>query len=326
MIKLVLVNKKGYIEITELTSNIVWSGDYTQAARSLDFNILVSPYDKNLSKINIDLGDMVIFYVDNKEIFRGYIFSKEKSYSGNIASFTAYDMAIYTLKNEGSYNLKNITAEIATRRILNEFDIPMETIVTTGISINKKFIGINLYEIIMSCYTIASQNNGKKYMIQAKKGKISVVQKGNIVLSLIFENGRNLLDATYSESIENMVNNVMIVDKEGQKIKDVSNKNLINKYGRFQKVITQADGKDETKKAQETLNGVDSKISISGIGDITCITGMGVKVYDSYTGIKGLFYIDSDKHTWANGEYTVDLVLNFKNLMDESERGDDNDE
>lgn len=326
MIKLILANGKSSTNITELVSNIVWSGEYTQAARTLDFNILVSPYDKNLPKVNIDLGDMVIFYIDNKEIFRGYIFTKEKSYSGNTSSFTAYDIAIYTLKNEGSYNFKNITAEAATKRIFNEFGIPIGNIETTNIAINKKFIAVNLYNIIMSCYTIASQNNGIKYMIQANEGKLNVVPKGDIVLSLSFENGRNLLDSTYSESIEKMVNNVMIVNKDGEKIKDITDNDLLNKYGSFQKVITQADDKDETKKAQDMINGVDSKIRISGIGDTSCITGMGVKVYDSYTGIKGLFYIDSDKHTWENGQYTVDLVLNFKNLMDESERGDDNDD
>lgn len=324
MIKLLLVNTKGKVDITELITNITWSGEYTQAARVLDFNIAVSPYDKNLTKVNIDLGDTVIFYVDNKEVFRGYIFTKEKSYSGNTMSFTAYDIAIYTLKNEASYNFKNVTAETVARRVLNEFGIPFENISSTGISINKKFIGVNLYSIIMSCYTTASYSNNKKYMIRSKQGKLNIIPKGDVVLAISFENGRNLLDATYSESIENMVNNVTIEDKEGQKIKDVSNKDLLNKYGRFQRVITQADGKDETKKAQATLNGIDSKISISGIGDITCITGAGVKVYDSYTGLKGLFYIDSDKHTWSNGEYTVNLVLNFKNLMDESEIGDNN--
>lgn len=325
MIKLVLANSKGSTNITELATNIVWSGEYTQAARTLDFNITVSPYDTNLPKISIDLGDMVIFYVDNKEVFRGYIFTKEKSYSGNISSFTAYDIAIYTLKNEGSYNFKNVTAEAVAKRVFNEFGIPVGNIAITNTAINKKFIAVDLYNIIMSCYTIASQNNGRKYMIQAIQGKLNLIQKGNIVLSIAFENGRNLLDSTYSESMEKIVNKVMIVNKDGEKIKDISDKALLNKYGSFQKVITQADDKDETKKAQDMLNGVDSKIRISGLGDITCITGMGVKVYDSYTGLKGLFYIDSDKHTWSNGEYTVDLVLNFKNLMDESERGDDND-
>lgn len=319
MIKLIVNNT----DITEIVGDITWSGDYQQAARQLDFSIIVSPYDKTLPKVNIPLGAKATFYVDNKEVFRGYVFSRDKSYNGNTMSFTAYDNAIYLLKNENSYNFKDVTAESATKRVCNDFDIPTNSIISTGISINKKFIGVNLYEIIMSCYTLASQSNSKKYMLQDKGGSINVIEKGNITLDLVFENGVNLLDSSYSESIDNMVNRVRIVDKDGNLIKDVTDNDLLSTYGSFQKVITQADDKDETKKANSMLQGVDSKIKITGFGDVSCITGMGVKVYDSYTGITGLFYIDSDTHKWSNNNYTVDLVLNLKNLMNESERGDD---
>lgn len=319
MIKLIVSNT----DITEIVGDITWSGDYQQAARQLDFSIIVSPYDKTLPKVNIPLGAKATFYVDNKEVFRGYVFSRDKSYNGNTMSFTAYDNAIYLLKNENSYNFKDVTAESVTKRVCNDFDIPTNSIISTGISINKKFIGVNLYEIIMSCYTLASQSNSKKYMLQDKGGSINVIEKGNITLDLVFENGVNLLDSSYSESIDNMVNRVRIVDKDGNLIKDVTDNDLLSTYGSFQKVITQADDKDETKKANSMLQGVDSKIKITGFGDVSCITGMGVKVYDSYTGITGLFYIDSDTHKWSNNNYTVDLVLNLKNLMNESERGDD---
>lgn len=319
MMKLVVNNT----DITEIVGDITWSGDYQQAARQLDFSVIVSPYDKTLPKINIPIGAKITFYVDNKEVFRGCIFSRDKSYNGNTMSFTAYDNAIYLLKNENSYNFKGVTAESATKRVCSDFNIPTNSIISTGISINKKFIGVNLYEIIMSCYTLASQSNSKKYMLQAKEGRINVIQKGNITLDLVFENGINLLDSSYSESIDNIVNRVRIVDKDGNKIKDVTDNDLLSTYGSFQKVITQADDKDETKKANSMLQGVDSKIKITGFGDVSCITGMGVKVYDSYTGITGLFYIDSDTHKWSNNNYTVDLVLNLKNLMNESERGDD---
>ncbi len=55
---------------------------------------------------------------------------------------------------------------------------------------------------------------------------------------------------------------------------------------------------------------------------MTCITGRGVKVKDRYTGLVGLFYIDTDKHNWdSNGNYEIDLDLNFQNIMDEKQPG-----
>ena len=36
-----------------------------------------------------------------------------------------------------------------------------------------------------------------------------------------------------------------------------------------------------------------------------------------------IFFIDSDTHTWEGGKYTIDLELNFKNIMDEVSAGQD---
>ena len=42
---------------------------------------------------------------------------------------------------------------------------------------------------------------------------------------------------------------------------------------------------------------------------------------DSKTGLSGLFWIDSDTHSWKNGLYQNKLTLNFRNLMDEKDAG-----
>lgn len=44
-------------------------------------------------------------------------------------------------------------------------------------------------------------------------------------------------------------------------------------------------------------------------------------VKEPYTGLSGVFFIDGDSHTWKNGIYTNKLTLNFQNLMDEKESG-----
>lgn len=44
-------------------------------------------------------------------------------------------------------------------------------------------------------------------------------------------------------------------------------------------------------------------------------------VKEPYTGLSGVFFIDADSHTWKNGIYTNKLTLNFQNLMDEKESG-----
>lgn len=43
----------------------------------------------------------------------------------------------------------------------------------------------------------------------------------------------------------------------------------------------------------------------------------------THTKAVGLFYIDTDTHSWKNGSYEMTLTLNFQNLMDEKEVNED---
>ncbi|HEX3030376.1 MAG TPA: hypothetical protein VHT34_14015, partial [Clostridia bacterium] len=111
MPEIFLKNKK----ITQFVTSIAWSGDYQQAARKLELSIAVSYLDINHPVISISLGDMVkMFDDDGSELFRGYVFSKEKSNTSNEMSFTVYDGLIYLLKSKGTYNFKKLTPEQIT--------------------------------------------------------------------------------------------------------------------------------------------------------------------------------------------------------------------
>ena len=46
-------------------------------------------------------------------------------------------------------------------------------------------------------------------------------------------------------------------------------------------------------------------------------------VPDSSTGLTGLFYLARDSHPWENGEYKIQLNLNYKNIMNEVTAGED---
>lgn len=68
----------------------------------------------------------------------------------------------------------------------------------------------------------------------------------------------------------------------------------------------------------ETVNAkgeTERKGTVQSLGNAECITGNAVKVVEPYTGMVGLFYIDSDTHTWANGVYTNKLTLAWENTM-----------
>jgi hypothetical protein len=153
-----------------------------------------------------------------------------------------------------------------------------------------------------------------------QQGKLNIIEKGKTVASYVLSPDSNIQDAAYSESIENMINRVKIYDENKNLIGTVENADWIKLYGVLQDVYTKEADKDAQTVAKNMLKGVEQTASLSGIlGCTDCVTGNAVQVKEPYTGLTGLFYIDTDTHTWQDGQYTMDLGLNFQNIMDEKE-------
>ena len=316
-IKLELINGTENIDITQLVKNVTWSGSYQQACRKLEFSLLASPYDKSIPTVKIECGYMVRLLEEDNELFRGYIQSRNLSYSGNSVEYMALDGGTYVHRNELVYNFKNQTAESIASKVCSDLGISIGNLASTGISMDKKFFGVSGYDIIMTAYTYASTKTNKKYMCTMDKGQLNVIEKGEITLELNFENGSNILDSNFSEDISSMVNKVKVYNGDEQEVKVISNSNDMKSYGTFTKILKLEDGKDADAEAKKELKSIERKASITGFGDTSCKSGYGVKVKDAYTNLVGLFYIDEDVHTWEDGIYKVDLTLAFENMMHE---------
>ena len=323
MIKLIYQKTNGEkLDITNLLTNITWSGDYKSCSRKLEFSLLNSATDINIPKVDIPLMSMILFYEDNNELFRGFVYEREKS-SDNSISFLCYDYAAKLIDIKVSYNIKNETASSIYNKFLTEYGLAKGDIVGASTQIKKVFLGTTAYDMIMTAYTEEAKKTGKKYMVYSKGDKFCSMEKGITKLKLSFEEGKNILSSSFKESVSKMVNKVLIVDENGNKVSEVKNDEWLKAYGLFQEVYKKEENKDSNTEAKALLNGIEQTCSLTGFGDTTCITGYGVQVKDTYTGLVGLFYIDSDTHTWEGGNYTIDLELNFKNIMNEVTAGQD---
>ena len=323
MIKLIYQKTNGEkLDITNLLKSITWSGDYKSCARKLEFSLINSPTDINIPKIDIPLMSMILFYEGNTELFRGFVYEREKS-SDNSISFLCYDYCAKLNDIKVSYNIKNETASSIYNKFLTEYKLNKGDIVGASTPIKKVFLGATAYDMIMSAYTEEAKKTGKKYMVYTKGDKFYSSEKGNIKLKLAFEEGKNILSSNFKESVSDMVNKVIIVDENGNKKSEVKNDDWLNTYGLFQEVYKQEENKDANAEAKAMLNGIEQSCSLSGFGDTTCVTGYGVQIKDNASGLIGLFYIDSDTHTWEGGSYAIDLELNFKNIMNEVAAGQD---
>ncbi|MGX4661869.1 C40 family peptidase [Clostridioides difficile] len=323
-IKLQVHIKNGAIyNITDIVEKVTWSGDYKSPSRTLEFSIVQSANDINFKQIDIPIASTVCFYVDDKEIYRGMIINRSKDSSNNSISFTSKDMGFLLTQSEVSYNFKDKLVEDIAKQVFNDNKLAIGNIPKTNVKYTKMFIGVTGYDTIMSAYTEASKTTKKKYMIEANLDKFNVIEKGTVTLNIMFEEGSNLINTSFSESMENVKNKVLVVDQYGNKISEKIDDKIFKDVGVImQKVIQQQE--NSTVDVESEFKGIEQTCNLKGYGDVSCITGRGVKVKDSYTGLVGLFYIDTDKHNWdSSGNYEIDLDLNFQNIMDEKTAGQD---
>lgn len=307
-------------DITQAATSISWSGSVSQAARTAEIAVIHAPDDDGVKKLrlNIGAGDVLKLYEDRELIFLGEVQGAKGSSEIGTVTYTCYDLLNHLLKSNGVYNFKNTTAERITQKVCADLEIKTGSIAETKATIKKLLIdGESYYDIIMKAYTKAAKQTGKKYICSMDGAKLSVKIKGEVVKNYTLAEGYNITNAAYEESIEDMVNVVKIFDEKGKQVGVARNDKWVKKYGIYQQVYKKEKGVNAQTAARNMLQGIKKQVTVEGIdGDLNCIAGNGVKVHDKDTGINGLFWIDSDTHTWENGVHTMSLELNFKNIMD----------
>jgi len=295
---------------------VEWSGTDTQASRQITFSIPVNPYDKGFKNAPIKLGDIVTLYSDKEKLFVGVVTSREKSAAIGTASYTAKDFMHYLLRSSTSRKFVNKTPEQITKQICTEAGIKCGDLAKTGVNIPKLiFEDQNLYGIILKAYRKAVGKTKKKYMLTMDGKKLSVIVKGKDS-KVTLDQGKDITDASYSDTTDNMVNLVKIYNESMQQVGKVEKKKLTQKYGIYQSTYTKEDGVDAKKEAEALMVGITKEASVEAIGDIRAVSGKSLVIYDKATGLNGKFYITSDTHTFENGVHTMQLELAWKNIME----------
>lgn len=310
----------GTNDITEYVVSISWGGSKGEVARKLEIAIVNAPNDPNIKPLTINLADRLYLYdEDGTELFRGFVFDRERNSTTGMITYVAYDMLIYTLKSSATYNFKDKTAETITKVVCDDVKVPVGSLASTGISQKLIVSNVSIYEIIMRAYTQAHQQNGKLYMVTSSKDQLNVIEMGNVVCDIEFSEDTNITSSSYKETINNMVNRIKVYDEDGSQIGVVEDGSLVSKYGVFQGTYTKEEGKDATTTAKSMFNGVEQTVSLECLGYTKAVTGTGVTITDETTGLSGLFWVDADSHKWVDGIYLMSLNLTFKKLMDKKE-------
>lgn len=317
--KLTLIKKTGALyDITNAVTKIEWSGSASSAARQLDFDYVNAPYD-NFGLPNVSTGDMVAFeYGSEGEVFYGQIFGTERSSAVGTITYTAYDMMKNLLESQGQYNFKNLPAETIAKMVCDDAQIPIRFLYPTGVNISSLICDdMSLYDIIMAAYTKVHKITGEKFFPMIYKRGLGVYKTHWVVKDLTLSDDDNLIETSIEETMDSIVNKVKIYDDNGTQIGEVKDDNSLTLYGTYQQIYKKEKDIEPTAAAKTKLNVQPSQtIKLKCVGDINCLSCYYVQVNDTIINAVGKYWIKSDKHTWENNSYTMELELAFEAVMD----------
>lgn len=331
--KILIVNGIKYVNCFE---SITWSGDYETPHRTLEVSYLKREMPM------VKAGDIITFILDDKLVFGGRVFSTSTSGNKNdLASFLAYDSAIYLSKNKMMENFFKVKPSQAVKTICGKLGLTVGTLPVDHTKAIATFpaIGWDATRILKTFYTFQSKYAEQNYSILDYQGKICVIPMG-ILSNYILNSMTNIREATYSSSMEDMINKIIVYksddDENANTMKNVEyfDREVIERYGLIQDVIEYS-GDDEnfgyatTASYKDSLHLIDTEASITCNGSIELMSGycVGVDIvgYDSTVDSInqcGIFYIKSDTHTWTHNDYTTSVELSFDKLVNNEEIDD----
>lgn len=297
----IIANNK---DITNLCVNATWSGDIDERSRSLNFTYLYNP-KISMPLVKVEIGDSInLFDNKNRLLYVGVVTEVASSLSGSDVSVTSRDVLWYLGKNKVA-GIYTGSAEAITRKILDEFSIPVGNLEST--SVDKTIISTGDKTI----YKAISEAYGEEYYIVAVGEKVEVRKKGSEVVAVI-SGKANLIDASYKKSMEDMINRVIVLNDDNGKVFETSAEENL-KYGILQEVIKAEKDKDVSISAKEKLVGINDTSNINAIGDFNVISGKAVIIQDISSGFTGKFLVTGDSHSIGNGEHTMSLTVEVLN-------------
>ncbi|MGF9711618.1 XkdQ/YqbQ family protein [Paenibacillus naphthalenovorans] len=311
----VIYNNDVYLD--PVVTSVTWSGDITQAARRLEVS-LKNTVDGVKQALEIELGRELRLYSDGDELFRGIIFAHDINARGDM-TITAYDEAIYLTKNMDTRKFTAMTASSIIRQLCTEFGVEIGEIADTSYVIPKLILrDKTLWDMMTIALTETRKQNGRRFWLTARAGALSLIERGEKRVDWILENGTNILDASYSQSIEDMRNQVRVIGGDEDKAPisvTVKDSALIDRFGTMQHLERMGSDAKQAEVAQlarqllDQLSKITDEARVEALGNVEVTAGTAVYVIEEMTRIVGGFYVITDSHTWRNGVHRMSLTV-----------------
>ncbi|WP_058301136.1 XkdQ/YqbQ family protein [Gorillibacterium timonense] len=306
------------VYLDPIVKAVNWSGDIKQASRKLVVDLSNTGNLRELY-MKFEKGGELRLVLDGKqELFRGVLFADSIDSRGQL-SLTAYDENIYLTKNKDTKIFRNQKASAVVKRLCNEFSIPAGEIHDTGFVIPKLvFRDKTLFEMMVMALTESWKQNGESYSLVSKEGKLQLLARKEQKTKWVLENGVNLLDASYSQSIEETRTQIKVIGGDAKKQElssSAKDSELIKRFGLMQHVekpdqsMSKSQMEQRAKQLLKKLATIDDEARIECLGIVEVVSGSAVYVKESITGILGAYYVSADEHRFEKGSHKMSLTL-----------------
>lgn len=315
-IQLLVVKDKKTIDMTNLVQSVRWSGRKGSSARTITVTMIDDDgYRHARSGIDVADGNQCVFLVDGKERFRGILMNQNQGDKKQL-KFKAYDNGIYLANNKDTFVYKNKTADQVFSDVCSRFGIPTGEVAKCSYKIpeltKSKTTG---QDAVLDALGLDYKATGTRHFISSDKGKLSLLQRKDQVISFVVDGDANLYGYSYTKSIESIKTRVRMISKEGTTLAEKSNSALEQKIGIFQEIqqpdesLTKAQVKDLVGSVLDTLDDPEETLTFNILGDPDVISGKAILVKIPHLGISRAYYVDSDDHVFEDNMHTMSLTL-----------------
>ena len=315
-IQLLVVKDKKTIDMTNLVKSVRWSGRKGSSARTITVAMIDDDgYRHARTGIDVADGYQCVFLVDGKERFRGILMNQNQGDNKQL-KFKAYDNGIYLANNKDTFVYKNKTADQVFSDVCSRFGIPTGEVAKCSYKIpeftKSKTTG---QDAVLDALSLDYKATGTRHFISSDKGKLSLFQRKDQVISFVVDGDANLYGYSYTKSIESIKTRVKMISKEGTTLAEKSNSSLEQKIGIFQEIqqpdesLTKAQVKDLVGSVLDTLDDPEETLTLNILGDPDVISGKAILVKIPHLDISRAYYVDSDDHTFEDNMHTMSLTL-----------------
>lgn len=317
-------------DITQLVHKVTWSSSRTAVARKLVFQYVQDVRDPNLPVYPIDNGETVHGYdEDGNEVFIGNVYDIEKDVKSSLVTVTAFDHLFILAKSRTTKKFVNMTPEDITTAVCKELGVAVGELAQTRTPVSFIATRKTGYQIIMMAYTEAAKKLNKdkeekdkvRYHPVMNGSKLDIITKGTLIEGYEANGLTNLLDSRYKESIEQMVNQILITDEQGNQTGYYKDDDLIKKYSMIQDVYKSDPKKDTQAEVKALIKKPERSAALDCLGDYRVKVPYSIKVKELLLQ-PGQFWIKSDVHTFENGTHMMKLELEFENIANEEKISD----